>query len=125
VSSIVTLLLTLVGQLLPAVGASTPAIQTIVNALVATVPALFQEAADLVPIAKNIIAALKANPATTQAQMVILNDLDAQCDAAFEDALAKSIASDPPLAGVFAKPVASDTLDNTTGNPIWPTRTSG
>jgi hypothetical protein len=96
VSSIVTLLLTLVGQLLPAVGASTSAIQTIINSMVAIVPALFQEATDLVPIVQNIIAALKVNPATTQAQLVILNDLDAQCDAAFEDALAKSIASDPP-----------------------------
>jgi hypothetical protein len=28
---------------------------------------------------------------------VILNDLDAQCDAAFEDAVAKSEASDPVL----------------------------
>jgi hypothetical protein len=100
VSSIVTLLLTLVGQLLPAVGASTPAIQTIINAMVAIVPALFQEAVDLVPIVQNIIAALKNNPATTAAQLVTLNDLDAQCDAAFEDALAKSLASDtPPTTG--------------------------
>lgn len=95
-SSIITLLLTLIGQLLPAVGASTPAIQTIINALVGIVPALFREAMDMVPIVQNIIAALKNNPATTAAQMVTLNDLDAQCDAAFEDAVAKSQASDPP-----------------------------
>lgn len=94
-SSLVTLLLTLVGQLLPALGAGA-GIQTIVNALVAIVPALIQEATDMVPIVQNIIAALQANPATTQAQMATLNALDAQCDAAFEDALAKSIASDPP-----------------------------
>jgi phage-related protein len=95
VTSIITLLLTLVGQLLPAVGASTPAVQNILNALVAIVPALIQEAMDMVPIVQNIIAALKNNPATTAAQLVTLNSLDAQCDAAFEDALAKAIASDP------------------------------
>jgi hypothetical protein len=104
VTSIITLLLTLIGQLLPAVGASTPAIQTILNALVAVVPALIQEAMDMVPIVQNIIAALKNNPATTQAQMVVLNDLDAQCDAAFEDAVSKSQAGDPA-----AQPVPSTT----------------
>jgi phage-related minor tail protein len=96
-TSIITLLLTLIGQLLPAVGASSPAIQTIINALVAIVPALIQEAVDMVPIVKNIIAALQNNPATTAAQMVTLYALDAQCDAAFEDAMAKSEASDPPV----------------------------
>jgi hypothetical protein len=94
-TSIITLLLTLIGQLLPAVGAASPAIQSIINAMVSIVPALINEAVDMVPIVQNIIAALKNNPATTQAQLVTLNALDAQCDAAFEDALAKSIASDP------------------------------
>jgi hypothetical protein len=96
VTSILTLLLTLIGQLLPAVGASTPAIQNIVNALIAIVPALIQEAMDMVPIVQNIIQALKNNPATTAAQLQTLNALDAQCDAAFEDAVAKSEAGDPP-----------------------------
>ena len=101
-TSIITLLLTLIGHLLPAVGVSTPAIGSIVNALVAIVPALIQEATDMVPIVRNIIAALKNNPATTDAQLVVLSDLDAQCDAAFEDALAKSQASDPPPASPAA-----------------------
>jgi hypothetical protein len=96
-TSIITLLLTLIGQLLPAIGAGSTGITTIINALVAIVPALIQEAVDMVPIVQNIIAALKNDPATTSAQLVILNDLDAQCDAAFEDAVAKSEASDPVL----------------------------
>lgn len=102
-TSIITLLLTLIGQLLPAVGASSSGIQNIINALVAIVPALIQEAMDMVPIVQNIIAALKNNPATNAAQMVTLNDLDAQCDAAFEAAVTASEANDPaapaPAAG--------------------------
>lgn len=94
-TSIITLFLTLLGQLLPAVGASTPAIQVIINALVSIVPALINEAIDMVPIVQNIIAALKNNPATNAAQMVVLDSLSAQCDAAFDDAVAKSEASDP------------------------------
>lgn len=94
-TSILTLLLTLIGQLLPAVGASTPAIQNIINALVAIVPALINEAMDMVPIVQNILAALKNNPATTAAQLQTLNALDAQCDAAFEAAMTASEASDP------------------------------
>lgn len=96
-TSIITLLLTLIGQLLPAVGVGSTGITTIINALVAIVPALIQEAVDMVPIVQNIIAALKNNPATTAAEMVTLNALDAQCDAAFEDAMAKSTASDPAV----------------------------
>lgn len=99
-TSIITLLLTLIGQLLPAVGVGSTGITTIINALVAIVPALIQEAVDMVPIVQNIIAALKNNPATTAAEMVTLNALDAQCDAAFEDAMAKSTAGDPPLVPV-------------------------
>lgn len=94
-TSIITLLLTLIGQLLPAVGANSAGIQTIVNALVAIVPALIQEAVDMVPIVQNIIAALQNNPATTAEQLTTLRALDAQCDAAFEDAMTKSEASDP------------------------------
>lgn len=94
-TSIITLLLTLIGQLLPAVGASSAGIQSIINAMVSIIPALIQEAMDMVPIVQNIIAALKNNPATTSAQLVTLNALDAQCDAAFEDAMTKSAASDP------------------------------
>jgi hypothetical protein len=95
VTSIITLLLTLIGQLLPAVGASSAGIQTIINAMVAIIPALIQEATDMVPIVQNIIAALKNNPATTQAQLVTLHALDAQCDAAFEAAMTSSEAGDP------------------------------
>lgn len=94
-TSIITLLLTLIGQLLPAVGASSAGVQNIINALVAIVPPLIKEAMDMVPIVQNIIAALKNNPATNEAQLVTLNALDAQCDAAFEAAVSASVANDP------------------------------
>ena len=95
-STAVTLLLTLVGQLLPAIGVNSAAIQTIINALITIIPALIQEAEDMVPIVQNIIAALQNNPATNAAQSIQLDTLDAQCDAAWQDALARSRASDPP-----------------------------
>ena len=104
-NSIVTLLLTLVGQLLPVVGAS--GIQKIVNALEAITPDLMQEAVSLVPIVQSIIAALKNNPATTDAQTVMLNDLDARCAAAFEGAEVKPQASEPPAPAASTEPPAS------------------
>ena len=94
--SIITLLLILIGQLLPVVGANTAGISTITNTLVVIVPTLIEEkATDHVPIVQSIIAALKNNPATMDAQRVMLNDLDARCEAAFEDVEAKPQASEP------------------------------
>ncbi len=88
-SAILTPIVALITQLLPLLGAATsasPLITQIIETLVAILPSIVQEAIDLVPAIKNIIAALSANPATTAEQMATLADLDAKCDAAFEAA---------------------------------------
>jgi hypothetical protein len=41
-------------------------------------------------VVKNIIAALQANPATTESQLAALQALDQQADAAFEAAAAST-----------------------------------
>lgn len=92
-NAIVTTLLALVQQLLPVITTSAT-VQNIVNALVAILPAIVQEAEDLVPVVKNIIAALSANPAATADQLATLQALDAQCDAAFDTAAAAAQAQD-------------------------------
>lgn len=84
-------------QLLPLVsgaasgGAST--ITTIINALIQLIPLAVQEASDLLPEIKNVIAAVSASPAATTDQLATLQTLDTQVDAAFE--AAATAAGDP------------------------------
>ena len=87
--SIVTTVISLVELLLPNLGVGSAAvttIDTIINGLVQILPTIVAGAEDLVQPVKNIIAALSANPATTDAQLATLQTLDAQVDAAFEAA---------------------------------------
>jgi hypothetical protein len=86
VSAIVTAVITLLGQLLPLIGGNSTAIAGIINTLIALIPAITQEVETLIPMVKNIIAALQADPTTTAAQLATLSALDADCDAAFETA---------------------------------------
>jgi len=74
--------------------AETSTITAIVNALVALVPVLVKEYRAMVPIVKNIIAALSANPASTAEQLATLQALDAQVDSDFESAAAEAQAED-------------------------------
>lgn len=85
-SSIITAVVALLGQLIPLVGTNSALISTIINTLVAVLPEVVTEVETLIPPIKNIIAALSANPATTEVQMATLQVLDAQADAAFEAA---------------------------------------
>lgn len=73
-------------------------ITSIITALVNLIPTLVKEYEDLVPIVKNIIAALSANPATTADQLATLQALDAKVDSDFETAAAEASAEDgsPP-----------------------------
>lgn len=66
----------------------------IIDALTKIIPLLIKEVDDLVPMVKNIITALKGNPATTVEQIDQLKTLDQQTDDAFEAALAKAEADD-------------------------------
>jgi sensor domain CHASE-containing protein len=85
-SAIVTAVITLLGQLIPLIGTNSTLINTIINTLIAIIPEIVTEVETLIPPIKNIIAALSADPATTDAQMATLQALDQQCDAAFEAA---------------------------------------
>lgn len=69
-------------------------ITSIINALIKLVPTLVKEYEDLVPIVKNIIAALSANPAATADQLATLQALDAKVDTDFEAAATAAEAED-------------------------------
>jgi sensor domain CHASE-containing protein len=83
---LITAVISLLGQLIPLVGTNSSLITSIIETLIAILPQIVTEVETLIPPIKNIIAALTADPSTTDAQMKTLSDLDAQCDAAFEAA---------------------------------------
>lgn len=80
--------LAMISQFLPLLGSSSAVstIQSIINALKNLVPLIVDEVQLVTPAIKNIIAALSANPATTADQLAQLKALDAQVDAAFDEA---------------------------------------
>lgn len=86
--------LTLISALLPALGANAGLIEKIIAALVALYPIIAQEYADLLPIVKNIVLALKADPSTTAAQLDELDKMETQIDADYETAAAAAAAED-------------------------------
>jgi len=65
-TAILNTVLALLAQIAPVLG-STSTIASVINALVNIIPALIQEYNDLVPIVKDIIAALSANSAAGSA----------------------------------------------------------
>lgn len=79
-------LLALIEALLPQIGVNSAIVDTILKGLIQVLPIVVQEAEDLVPAVKNIIAALSANPATTADQLATLQALDKQADGDFEAA---------------------------------------
>ena len=89
-SILINSVLAMIESLLPAITstANTSTITLIINALTNMLPFIIEEVQSLVTPVKNIIAALSATPATTAAQLVPLQSLDAQVDAAFEAAAA-------------------------------------
>lgn len=72
----------------------TATIARVIEALMNWIPVVIQEARDLYPMIKNIIAALSQNPATTAEQLATLKALDVQSDAKFEAAAAGADAED-------------------------------
>lgn len=85
--------LSLIAALLPA-GANAALIEKIIEALVALIPIIMQEYKDLLPIVKNIIVAVKGDPATTAEQLDALDAMEAQLDADYEAAAAAAAAED-------------------------------
>lgn len=85
--------LALILQLLP-VGGNAALIDKIIEALVAVYPLILQEYKDLVPIVKNIIAALRSDSSTMAGQLDALDKMEAQLDADYETAAAAAAAAD-------------------------------
>ena len=84
-SAAFTAILALIQQLLPVLsGSDATLIASIINVLEKWVPLIITGVEELYQPVKNIIAALSANPATTADQLVTLQSLDAQVEAAFE-----------------------------------------
>lgn len=91
VSALIQLFLSTIQALLSGV-TSAKIVSRVLTALIQIVPVAIKEAQDVLPAIQNIIAALSANPATTEEQLATLKALDAQVDAAFEAAVAAYLA---------------------------------
>lgn len=94
---LITAVLTVLQALLPAVSSSA-AVQSIINALIQLIPLVLKAYQDLLPMIKNIIAALQANDATNAEQIAQLAVLSAVVDANFDDAVARAEAEDAAAA---------------------------
>lgn len=92
-TAMLTTILSLISTLVPA-GTNAALIEKIVAALIQIVPVVVKEYQDLVPIVRSIVAALKADPSTTAAQLEQLQRLEVEWDADFEAAAAAAIAED-------------------------------
>lgn len=90
----VTALLGLVAKILPLVTGNAGAITAIIEELISLSPMLIQAGEDVWTEVQGIIETLRADPATTQAQLDDLDVEDAKYDAAFEAAAAKATAED-------------------------------
>lgn len=84
-SALIPVILSLLETILPAINSS-GTIAKIIATLVQIIPIVVKEVQDLVPMVKNIIAALKSTDGITEDQLAQLEALDAQCDADFETA---------------------------------------
>lgn len=87
-SGILASLLSLVGGLVPLASGATSTVGMVIKTLTDVVPVVIKEYQDVAPFVKNIIAALKDDPAATQEQLNQLDALNKQVDNAF-DAAAK------------------------------------
>lgn len=83
--AIVTAVIALLTEILPLINTSGTAAK-VIAALTQLIPVIVKEVQDLVPMVKNIIAALKDNAVITEEQWAQLDALDAQVDADFESA---------------------------------------
>lgn len=92
-------ILALIQLALPALQASgaggSKVLSEVVQALVVFVPLVVQEAEDLVPMVRNIIAALRSSSGITTADLQALTMLDAECDASFDNAVGDKIGPMP------------------------------
>ncbi|BCH11919.1 hypothetical protein MesoLj131c_61770 [Mesorhizobium sp. 131-3-5] len=75
---------------------SSAKINEIIAQLINIIPVAVQEAQDVVPLIRNIIAALSNSSSVTPDQVAALKALDAQIDASYDAALAAYMAARTP-----------------------------
>lgn len=92
--SLVPLVLGMIQRALPMIGGSAPVLKEVADIVVAVTPAVISTYKDLKPIVSNIIAALKADPATAREQIERLEAAEAQLDADFDAAADAALAED-------------------------------
>lgn len=101
VSTVVTAIIAVIEQLMALMGtssATTTVIGTIISLVEKIIPLIVDFEPTVVAAFKNIVIALKADPATTQAQWDALDAIDTQLDAANDAAMAE-VDPDAPSAG--------------------------
>jgi len=85
--AIISLALALLQQVLPTLTTANAGLITkIVEGLIALIPILVNEYKALLPMIQNVITALKSNGNITADQLTALDAMEAQIDAAFEQA---------------------------------------
>jgi hypothetical protein len=106
-TAIVQSVLALLTTLLPLIptGGNAVLIESIISTLTNIMPFVVQEVETLVPVVKNIIAALQSSPATTESQLAALKALDQQADAAFDAAAADTDAETSAASGTPVPPI--------------------
>src|SRR5882724_4314376 len=90
--AIIPLLLSMLEAIAP--GATTVVIEKVINILVALIPIVIQEYQALLPIVRNVIAALQQSGDITPEQWDALDAMSAQYDADFKTALDAAVAQD-------------------------------
>jgi hypothetical protein len=90
IATLLQMILSIIPQLTDSKG-----VNKVVAMLLQVVPIVVKEAQDLLPMVQNIIAALSAKDGVTPDQLAALKALDAQVDAAFDQAVAAYLASHP------------------------------
>lgn len=97
-ASAIQAILALILQFLPKITDSA-AITNIINVLVQWMPVIFQFFKDQIPTVQTILAVLRADPHALPDQIASIDAMSAQCDAAFDAAVADALAADRALAG--------------------------
>jgi len=84
----------LISSLLSTTKLTTPLVTGIIDVVSAATPVIIQEYKDLKPIVSNIIAVVKADPATQIEQLEALKKSEVLLDADFDAAAAAALAED-------------------------------
>lgn len=92
--SLIPAAISLINSLLTSTKLTTPLINGIIDVVTAATPVVIQEFKDLKPIVANIIAVVKADPATQTSQLETLKKSEILLDADFESATTAALTED-------------------------------